>query len=499
MSRSLKYDFPGPDWRVAAEDLGGPDLVAVRARLEPPLPLVVDLGFGRGEFLLDLAGGEPQAAFVGVEYSFKRVLKMARRLARTPLRNVRLVCATAEAVVESRLPDGFVHAFWINFPDPWPKKRHQRRRLIQPAFVEQLARRLVPGGTLHVATDDAGLRRGDRRRCSRGEPLLENLHAPAAWRASLPARCATAYELEWRAEGRAARTSVIDGCGRPRRLTPLRAAHRVAPDPSRPELATPNLKDLPDRGAARAPRAGRPAPYRAEQIAGWLYRRGVEDPAAMTDLGRRAARAARGRVGDARARRGEGRALRRRHRRRRCCAARDGALHRVGADPRGGPHHAVRLDAGRLPARVLLLRHRRDRLHAQPARAEIVDQVCRMRELLARGPRASRNVVFMGMGEPLLNLDAVVRGDAAADAPEGLRAGTAPRHRLDGRHRAAHRASCSSACRSTSRSRCTPRTDAVRDVLVPLNRRFPLARAARRAARARRSSRRAARSSSSTR
>jgi tRNA (guanine-N7-)-methyltransferase len=154
MSRSLKYDFAGPDFRVAAEDLAGPGLAkAFEPDLEPPLRLTVDLGFGRGELLLDLASAEPQAAFLGVEYSYKRVLKLARRLARTPLRNLRLVCATAEAIVEDRLPEGFVHAFWINFPDPWPKKRHHRRRLIHPAFVQRLARRLEPGGRLHVATD----------------------------------------------------------------------------------------------------------------------------------------------------------------------------------------------------------------------------------------------------------------------------------------------------------------------------------------------------------
>jgi len=202
LSRSLKYDFAGPDFRVAAEDLAGPGLdKAFEPFLSPPLRLTVDLGFGRGELLLELAGAEPQAAFLGVEYSYKRVLKLARRLARTPLRNLRLVCATAEAIVEDRLPDGFVHAFWINFPDPWPKKRHHRRRLIQQPFVRQLARRLEPGGTLHVATDHEGYAEAIAEVLA-GEPLLENLYAPAAWRAEPPARCATAYELEWQAQGR---------------------------------------------------------------------------------------------------------------------------------------------------------------------------------------------------------------------------------------------------------------------------------------------------------
>jgi tRNA (guanine-N7-)-methyltransferase len=206
MGRALKYDFAGPDFRLAAEDLLGAEGLAkaFEPDLAPPLRLTVDLGFGRGELLLELAGAEPGAAFLGVEYSHKRVLKLARRLARTPLRNLRLVCARAEAVVEDRLPEGFVHAFWINFPDPWPKKRHHRRRLIQPGFVRQLARRLEPGGVLHVATDHPGYAEAIAEVLA-AEPLLENLHAPAAWREQPPDRCATAYELEWRAQGRACR------------------------------------------------------------------------------------------------------------------------------------------------------------------------------------------------------------------------------------------------------------------------------------------------------
>jgi tRNA (guanine-N7-)-methyltransferase len=202
MSRSLKFDFAGPDFRVEAEDLIGPGIAkAFEPDLTPPLRLTVDLGFGRGELLQGLAAADAQAAFLGVEYSYKRVLKFARRLARTPLRNVRLVCATAEAIVGDRMPEGFVHAFWINFPDPWPKKRHHRRRLIQPAFVRQLAHRLEPGGMLQVATDHEGYAEAIEEVLA-GEPLLENAYAPDAWRAEPPARCATAYELEWQAQGR---------------------------------------------------------------------------------------------------------------------------------------------------------------------------------------------------------------------------------------------------------------------------------------------------------
>jgi tRNA (guanine-N7-)-methyltransferase len=202
MSRSLRYDIPGCDWRVAL-----PDLVesgwrtCFAADVPPQAELVVEIGFGRGEFLLDLAESSPDTAFLGVEYSFKRTLKLARRLARTPLRNVRLVCATGEAVLAEALPEAGVRAFWINFPDPWPKKRHAQRRLIQPGIAALLARRLAPGGVLHVATDDPVYAEWIDGVLA-VEPALENAWAPEPFRRDVDDRKPTAYELMWRAEGR---------------------------------------------------------------------------------------------------------------------------------------------------------------------------------------------------------------------------------------------------------------------------------------------------------
>jgi tRNA (guanine-N7-)-methyltransferase len=201
MGRTLKYDIEGADFRVAPEALADDGLAkAFAPDLTPPLRLTVDLGFGRGELLLALAQAEPGAALLGVEYSFKRVLKLARRLARSELRNVRLVCDTAEAIVGERLTEASVRAFWINFPDPWPKKRHHRRRLVQPGFVALLAARLVPGGELHAATDHAEYAEQMHLVLS-AEPRLENaLGAPFV--PEVPGRLCTAYEAMWRAEGR---------------------------------------------------------------------------------------------------------------------------------------------------------------------------------------------------------------------------------------------------------------------------------------------------------
>ena len=201
MSRRLKYDVPGPDFRVSLEDARAKGWAAIFApERVPPLRIVLEIGFGRGEFLLELARESPEVGHVGVEVSWKRVLKMARRLARSELRNVRLVHATGEGVLPAFGP-GSLDAVWINFPDPWPKKRHHRRRLVKPDLVAALADRLRPGGRLHVATDhpayaeqiDAALA---------AEPRLENVFAPHRWLPEVAGRLPTAYELAWRVEGR---------------------------------------------------------------------------------------------------------------------------------------------------------------------------------------------------------------------------------------------------------------------------------------------------------
>lgn len=202
MARALKQDMPGIDWRRTPEQLSEAGLDAVYGEAFPhPLRLNVDLGFGRGEFVLALAEKAPDTPFLAVEYSPKRMHKMARRLARSELENIRLVHGRAEVVVAEHLPDGCVERFWINFPDPWPKKRHHRRRLIQPAFVRELVRCLAPGGRIEVATDHEGYAEHVHAVLS-AEPRLRNLHAPDAFRREAHERPCTGYELEWRAQGR---------------------------------------------------------------------------------------------------------------------------------------------------------------------------------------------------------------------------------------------------------------------------------------------------------
>jgi len=201
VSRTLKTDIPGPDRRVTLEDVRAKGWEALFAGdVAPPLRLVLEIGFGRGEYLRALAAAAPTVAHVGVDRSHRRVLKVARRIARTTEKNLRLVEANAAALVRDALDDASVATCWINFPDPWPKLRHQRRRLIEPRFVAVLARRLARGGELHLATDHAGYAEQIDRVLS-GEPLLENAFT-AQYVSEVPGRPRTAYEEMWRAEGR---------------------------------------------------------------------------------------------------------------------------------------------------------------------------------------------------------------------------------------------------------------------------------------------------------
>ncbi len=166
-----------------------------------PPPIVLEVGFGRAELIMDLAEESPERAFLGVEVSRKRVAKAAARVERRGLANVRLVNAPAEYLLERVLPAACVSECWINCPDPWPKKRHFKRRLLRADVLAQLVRVLVPGALLHLCTDHAGYRDWIADALAR-EPRLENLHASRPWSSEPPERPETAYEAEWLAEGR---------------------------------------------------------------------------------------------------------------------------------------------------------------------------------------------------------------------------------------------------------------------------------------------------------
>jgi len=116
-------------------------------------PLVVEIGIGDGTALVVNALAHPECDLVGIEVYRPGLGAALRALEERQLDNVRLVQADARAVLEQDLPVASIDLLLIFFPDPWPKKRHHKRRLVQPAFLELVRERLKPGGRVYLATD----------------------------------------------------------------------------------------------------------------------------------------------------------------------------------------------------------------------------------------------------------------------------------------------------------------------------------------------------------
>ena len=116
-------------------------------------PVVLEIGFGMGETTAAIAQTHPQVDFLGVEVHAPGVGALLREVEARALTNVRIVRHDAVEVVAQMIPPDSLAGVHVYFPDPWPKKRHHKRRLLRPAFVRALAERLAPGGYLHAATD----------------------------------------------------------------------------------------------------------------------------------------------------------------------------------------------------------------------------------------------------------------------------------------------------------------------------------------------------------
>ena len=138
---------PAPATDETGGDLAG-DLASER-------PLELEIGSGKGTFLVQQARLQPETDFLGIEYAGAFWRHAADRCRRHGLENVRLLHADATVFVRNYVADASLHRVHLYFPDPWPKTRHHKRRSFQESFLRELHRVLEPGGELHVATDHA--------------------------------------------------------------------------------------------------------------------------------------------------------------------------------------------------------------------------------------------------------------------------------------------------------------------------------------------------------
>jgi tRNA (guanine-N7-)-methyltransferase len=122
-------------------------------KIKSEKPLVLEIGSGMGETTIEIAKAHPEVDFVAVEVHGPGVGSLLNRIEAEQLKNLRVIRHDAVDVLEHMVADGSLAAIHLFFPDPWPKKRHHKRRLVQPAFAALAARKLAPGGVLHAATD----------------------------------------------------------------------------------------------------------------------------------------------------------------------------------------------------------------------------------------------------------------------------------------------------------------------------------------------------------
>jgi tRNA (guanine-N7-)-methyltransferase len=116
-------------------------------------PLVLEIGSGMGETTARIAGERPDTDFIAAEVHSPGVGSLLQLIEKHQLKNIRVIRHDALEVLEHMIPDGALAGINLFFPDPWPKKRHHKRRLVQPAFAALVVRKLAPGGYLHAATD----------------------------------------------------------------------------------------------------------------------------------------------------------------------------------------------------------------------------------------------------------------------------------------------------------------------------------------------------------
>ena len=180
-------------WPVRGHDVADTDYDPA-AWFGREAPLILEIGSGMGESTAALAAAEPDVDHLAVEVFEPGIAALLMRA--TELTNLVVLRGDAVALLSEKVPEASLAGIRIFFPDPWPKRRHHKRRLVQPAFAALAATRLQPGGTLHMATDWADYA-VQMRAVADAEPRLVGGEVPRP-----PWRPVTKFESRARSEGR---------------------------------------------------------------------------------------------------------------------------------------------------------------------------------------------------------------------------------------------------------------------------------------------------------
>lgn len=159
-------------------------------------PVTIEIGSGKGRFLLQEGAARPEHNFLGIEKSLHYFRVIVDRVQRAGLSNVRVINYDAISVLEKMIPAASIHEVHIYFPDPWPRPRERKRRLVRPALLLEIDRILVPGGAGYYVTDH-------REYFEKSVPLFDSTFETASGEIQPDSPARTNYEAKYREEGRA--------------------------------------------------------------------------------------------------------------------------------------------------------------------------------------------------------------------------------------------------------------------------------------------------------
>ncbi|MCC5846044.1 MAG: tRNA (guanosine(46)-N7)-methyltransferase TrmB [Verrucomicrobia bacterium] len=176
--------------RLLPEDWLGP--LDLAGEWEQDGPRILDLGCGKGRFLLAHAARNPDARLLGVERKLRRIRKIDSKACRAGLRNIRILRMEAMYTLNHLMPENWIDICFVYFPDPWPKEKHHKNRIFGPEFLDSLDRVLSETGVVHFATDNRNY----------FEEVAEVLQSDSRWRpAEVYIPCedeVSDFELVWR-------------------------------------------------------------------------------------------------------------------------------------------------------------------------------------------------------------------------------------------------------------------------------------------------------------